>query len=220
MANLARRQSRRRMAGMGTAPQHLRQGSDRPAGPVQGMGVAWCDGSSPQDERESKNSPAEMWWRQQHAVTAVLEMELACRDLTMAWFSSTELLASDSYSSGAAMLSNLVADEPCMPAKFPITLATATTLSPSNPLTRFEPVFRSPSVTLPPPKAAPKLLSRLVSNPLLEKRPINFEAPPGVETSLQAMPARLGTTAAIAFCVLAGDSPISPEIFDSTSGVR
>ena len=60
----------------------------------------------PRDERESKNSPAEMWWRQQHAVTAVLEMELAWRDLTMAWFNSTELLASDSYREREAIISN------------------------------------------------------------------------------------------------------------------
>ena len=113
-----------------------------------------------------------------------------------------------------------MAEEPCMPAKFAITLATRPILSPSNPLSRFEPVFSNPSVALPPLKAPLKLLSRLESNPLVERSPISFEAPPGLEAWLQAMPARLGTMAPTAFCVAAGDSPTSPAIFDRTSGVR
>lgn len=60
----------------------------------------------PQDETALKNSPAEMWWRQQHAVTAVLEMELACRDLTVAWFNATQRLASDIYTEREAIISN------------------------------------------------------------------------------------------------------------------
>jgi hypothetical protein len=47
----------------------------------------------------------------------------------------------------------------------------------------------------------------------------NLDVPPGVDASLHATPARVGTTVPIACWVLAGVSPTNDEILESTSGV-
>src|SRR5271157_3238243 len=120
-------------------------------------------------------------------------------------------LPSNPNSRGADRPRSLVAEDSWIPEKFAITLATAPTRSPSNPLSRPEPVFSNPSVAVPPLRAPEKLLSTLESSPLVLRSPSSFEAPPGLEAWLQAMPARLGTMAPTAFWVAAGDSPTSPD---------
>jgi hypothetical protein len=60
----------------------------------------------PQDQKALKISPTETWWREQRAVAAALEMELALRNLTVDWFKATELLVADLLREREAILAD------------------------------------------------------------------------------------------------------------------
>ena len=66
-------------------------------------------GPSHQEGTAPRKATTENWWRQQHSVTAALEMELAFRDLTLAWFNTTDCLANDLQRERAATLSDALA---------------------------------------------------------------------------------------------------------------
>src|SRR6516162_4449649 len=100
-----------------------------------------------------------------------------------------------------------------------MTLATAPALSPSRLETSPEPVFSKPSVALPPASRPPRLEWRSLGSRVSLIRPNNLDAPPAVEASLHAIPAREGITVPIACWVLAGVSPMMEEILETTSGV-
>src|SRR3974390_1227830 len=119
----------------------------------------------------------------------------------------------------ATRLSSVEAEANRIPDALATRLATLPARSPNTLDINVEPVFSTPSVTAPPDNNPPRLLCRSSGNLVPEIRLNNFDAPPGVDASLHAIPAILGTAIPKACAVLAGVSPITDETLETTSEV-
>lgn len=78
--------------------QRRRERHDKQASVLLNRYARWAQSAgsaNATDQAKTKNVASDAWWRQDRALTATLEAEVALRDLTLAWFDGVHAFAND-----------------------------------------------------------------------------------------------------------------------------